>query len=303
MSSSKPKLAIVNLTGCTGCVISVLDMHEEILEVLDRVDIVYCTTILDVKDLPACDIALINGTIGNEHDLKTLKEVPKKAKKVIALGSCACFGGIAGLRNYFDAEETLEYAYKKALTNEGGFIPDKVPLLTEFVEVVESVIPVDFKIPGCPPVPSMIKETLFALLEGKEPKIPTRNLCAECDKKHEQMLIPTKEFLTFRVNAPYEVEYRNDLCFLEQGILCIGFATREGCKGRCVKANLPCRGCMGPLEKEMDQGCAAIAGLSSIFPIGQLIKQEDLSGTVYRYALPFSKLQQVHKKAKGGTKK
>ena len=164
------------------------------------------------------------------------------------------------------------------------------------------MIRVDYKIPGCPPVPDMIKNVLVDILEGREPAQPTRNLCAECDKKHESMLIPTKEFLTFRVSAPYEVDYREDLCFLEQGILCIGFATREGCKGRCVKANMPCRGCMGPLEKERDQGCASITSIASIFPIGQLIKNEDLSGTVYRYSLPFSILHEVHKKQEGGKK-
>ncbi|MFX1294543.1 MAG: F420-nonreducing hydrogenase [Promethearchaeota archaeon] len=301
MSPKKPTLAVLNLTGCTGCVISILDLHEEILEVLEKVDLIYCTTILDIKEIPSCDIALINGTISNEHDIEIVKEAEKKIEKIIALGSCACFGGIAGLRNYFKSEKVLECAYELAPTNDAGLIPSKdIPPLTEYVEVLESEIRIDYKIPGCPPLPSMIKTTLIDILDGKEPIIPTRNLCAECDKIHESMLNPTKEFITFRVNAPYEIDYREDLCFLEQGILCIGFATREGCKGRCVKANLPCRGCMGPLEKEKDQGCASITGLSSIFPIGQLIKQEDLSGTVYRYSLPFSILHEVHKKQKGG---
>ncbi len=301
MSSTKPKLAILNITGCTGCVIAILDLHEEILDVLNLVDLVYCTTVLDIKEIPSCDIALINGTIGNEHDIELVKTIEEKAKKIIALGSCACFGGINGLRNYFGLKETLKCSYELASTNDSPIIPSEVvPALTENVDLVENIIHVDYKVPGCPPVPDMIKNVLVDLLEGREPSLPTRNLCAECDKTHEKMFIPTKEFLTFRVNAPFEIEYRNDLCFLEQGILCIGFATREGCKGRCVKANLPCRGCMGPLEKEKDQGCASITGLASIFPIGQLITQEDLSGTVYRYSLPFSILHEVYKKQEGG---
>ena len=101
MSSTKPTLAIVNITGCTGCVISILDLHEELIDVLDLVDLIYCTTVLDVKEIPPCDIALINGTVCNEHDIELLKEAEKKAKKIIALGSCSCFGGITGLRNYF----------------------------------------------------------------------------------------------------------------------------------------------------------------------------------------------------------
>ncbi|KKK40682.1 hypothetical protein LCGC14_0684040 [marine sediment metagenome] len=293
--SDKPKLIIANLTGCTGCVISILDLHEEFLEVLDKVDLIYCPTIMDLKEIPTCDIALINGTIGNEHDIEVAKDVEKKAKKVIALGSCACFGGICGLRNYYSKEETLEYSYRTVLTNDSKVMPSEVPQLTNYVELVESIIKIDYRIPGCPPIPSMIKNVLVAILEGQEPEQPTKNLCSECDKEHEKMLIPAKEFLTFQVVASHEIDYKEDLCFLEQGILCIGFATRAGCEGRCVKSNLPCRGCMGPLEKEIDQGCAAISGLASIFPIGQLIQQEDLSGTVYRYSLPYSILQRLYK--------
>ena len=141
----------------------------------------------------------------------------------------------------------------------------------------------------------MIKNILTALLEGRNPEHPTKNLCSECEKTHESMLIPTKEFLAFQVVAPHQVDYKEDICFLEQGILCIGFATRAGCEGRCVNSNLPCRGCMGPLEKEVDQGCAAISGLASIFPIGHLIQEEDLAGTVYRYSLPYSILHRLYK--------
>ena len=80
---------------------------------------------------------------------------------------------------------------------------------------------------------------------------------------------------------------------MEQGVLCIGFATREGCEGRCVNAGVSCRGCMGILEKEVDQGCSVLSGLASIFPIGQLSEKEDFIGTFYRYTLPNSIIQKV----------
>lgn len=297
--SPKPTLAVINLTGCTGCVISILDLHEDLLELLGKADLIYCTTIIDLKEIPSCDIALINGTVGNDHDINILKKVEKVAKTKVALGSCACFGGISGLRNYFSKEETLEYAYKTTLTNESKIIPsEEVPQITDNIELVHDIIKVDYNIPGCPPVPRMIGNILTSLLEGKEPTLPTKNLCAECERIQEKMLVPTKEFLTFKVHSPHQIDYKDNLCFLEQGILCIGFATREGCGGRCVAANLPCRGCMGPLEKEVDQGCASISGLASIFPIGLLITQEDLPGTVYRYSLPYSILHKLQKEGK-----
>ena len=301
MSSEKPKLAIFNLTGCSGCIISILDLHEELLDVLNKVDLIYCTTVLDIKEIPTCDIALINGTICNEDDIEHAKEIEKKSKIIIALGSCACFGGISGLRNFFKREEILEYVYKTLLGDDSRIIPsEQIPPLTDHVEVLEKIIRVDYNIPGCPPIPRLIKNVLIDIVEGKEPEIPKRNLCAECEKTHENMLVPTIEFLTFHLSSAAEIDLKKDLCFLEQGVLCIGFATREGCEGRCVNANVPCRGCMGPVEKDKDQGCAVISGLASIFPIGQLVTQEDLSGTVYRYSLPFSTIHEVHKKQDGG---
>ena len=166
--SGKPTLAIVNLTGCTGCFVSIVDLHEELLDVLGKVDLVYCPTILDIKEIPSCDIALVNGTVCNEHDVEMLKDVEKKAKTIIALGSCACFGGIVGLRNYFGREETLDYGYKSTPSNDSDIRPSEVvPKLTEDVEVVENIIRVDHKVPGCPPVPGMIKNALIALLEGR----------------------------------------------------------------------------------------------------------------------------------------
>ena len=104
---AKPSLAIVSLTGCTGCVVSILDLHEEILEVLDKVDLVYCTTVLDVKEIPKCDIALVDGTVANEADVEHAKEIREKAGKIISLGSCACFGGITGLKNLFGINERI----------------------------------------------------------------------------------------------------------------------------------------------------------------------------------------------------
>jgi F420-non-reducing hydrogenase small subunit len=292
--TDKPKLAIINLTGCTGCVISFLDLHEELLDILSKVDLVYATTILDVKEIPKCDIALVDGTVCNTHDVKLAKEIREKAKQVVAIGSCACFGGISGMRNFYGKDATLDYIYNQIPTNDDSkTIPNQVPPLLDSVQMLSEIIKVDFKIPGCPPIPEMIKYVLTCLLEGKIPEVPTRNLCVECNRKKVKMLNPTKEFLTFQVHHLSQIDYQNDLCFLEQGIMCMGFATREGCKGRCVNTNVPCRGCMGVLENERDQGCAAISGLASIFPIGQMMKKEDLAGMIYRYTLPSSMLRNM----------
>jgi F420-non-reducing hydrogenase small subunit len=39
-----------------------------------------------------------------------------------------------------------------------------------------------------------------------------------------------------------------DTCFLSQGILCMGSATLDRCRGACPTRGMPCSGCTGPSE-------------------------------------------------------
>ncbi|HEX3031888.1 MAG TPA: F420-nonreducing hydrogenase [Bacillota bacterium] len=288
--SSKKRIATAWLQGCSGCHMSFLDLHGELLDVFELVDLL-ASPIMDIKEMPEVDILLVEGAVANTENAEVLRHIRKKAKTLVAFGTCAAFGGIAGLRNLFQPREVLQEAYVDAPSVGEGLIPGspEIPKILPLVHPLSDIIQVDYVIPGCPPVPAMIKEVLVALIKGEEPKLGERSLCHECGRKQSEMLVPKREFVTDSVLALMECEEINEeKCFLEQGILCMGSATREGCYARCLKGNVPCRGCMGPAPGALEQGAKIINALASILPAGGLMFMEDIVGTSYRYSLPVS---------------
>lgn len=285
----KKTLAIVGLTRCTGCLVSFLDMEENLFDVFDNFDLQYCTTLLDAKTYGKVDVCVVEGCVGNEHDVATVKEAREKSKVLVTLGSCACFGGINALRNLFTTEAVLHRSYVQSETTVRGVVPTDVPQLMKEVKPVTAYVSVDYQIPGCPPVPDMIRSGLEDVLKGRPLQEPTKNLCSECHRRHDRMLIPQRELLSFELLNPFEVDdLDDDLCFLEQGVVCLGPATKAGCGGRCLSVDMPCRGCMGPPRNQHDHGCTTVNALASMLPIGLLAEQEDLMGLAYRFSLGYS---------------
>ncbi len=100
---------------------------------------------------------------------------------------------------------------------------------------------------------------------------------------HREMLNPQRRFIADEINPIMELEKIDpDLCFLEQGVLCLGLATREGCGARCLKDNVPCQGCMGPPPRVRETGAKWIDALGSLLPGGTLRFRHDLIGYGYR---------------------
>lgn len=271
---------------CGGCEVSILDIGEPLLDLLPSLEFVHMPVIMDHKlygqtgekpnmEIPEADVGIITGSIRNEENRELAEEMRKKCKIIIALGSCACFGGIPALANMYPNDELLKTVYKDTPSTEAHEAPSEMPALTDRVYAVGEVIKVDISLPGCPPVPDWIVEALTALLEGKPFTLPERSVCDVCptvrEKKSDAAIL--KRPLQ---NADFVPgQYNKMRCLNEQGILCLGPATRAGCSysattpndeqvPRCIKAYMPCRGCFGPIRAGANPMVDMMGAVSSI---------------------------------------
>lgn len=318
MSDPKPKVAFYWCSSCGGCEESIVDLGVDILKVVAAVDIVYWPVALDFKkkDLEAMPdgsiaVAFINGSIRMSEQEEMAHLLRRKAQLVVAHGACAHLGGIPGLANFWNKETIFRTVYHTTLStaNPDGVEPQletvldgktlTLPKFWDTVHPLNDIIDVDYYLPGCAPQRDLIMNAVTAILEGKLPPkgsvlAPNTSCCDECSRnktKPEKMVI--KE-----IKRPYEVILDPEKCFLAQGLICMGPATRGGCGERCIEGNMPCRGCMGPTDQVYDQGAKFLSALASILDandekdIERIVDSiDDPAGTFYRFSLPSSLLR------------
>jgi len=315
---AKPKVAICWLGGCGGCDEAVVDINEVLLSVAGAVDLVLWPVALDfkydsIRAMKDGEIALsiINGNVRNSEQKEVAELLREKSQIVLAFGACACFGGTPGMANLITKEDIFDWVYKNSPTvvNPKGNVPKTssrvngkdltLPEMYEQVQALNGVIDVDYYLPGCPPPPYLIMYAISAVLENKLPPkgstlAPHRALCDSCKRNKSK---PERMAIT-EIKRIHEVEASPDTCFLAQGILCLGPATRDGCGEACMNINLPCRGCFGPVEGVVDSGAKYISALASILDVQsdadmtRLTDQlMDLAGYLYRFSLPTSILK------------
>jgi F420-non-reducing hydrogenase small subunit len=314
MEKEKLKIAFYWSASCGGCEIAVLDVNEKILDVVAKADIVFWPVAIDTKykDIEAMpdksiDVSFCNGAIRNSENEKIVKLLRQKSKIIVAFGSCACDGCVKGLANLWDRETIFERAYSEtpSTKNVNSIRPQthykveegelELPEFYDTVKTLPQTIDVDYTISGCPPpIPSII--TMFeALLSGKLPPkgssfLPNKSVCDECprEKKNRELT---------EIKRIYEIEDDGKTCFWDQGVICMGPATRAGCGAQCPNVNIPCTGCDGPGPRVIDQGAAAISALASIATDPEVVKQVvDPIGTFYKYSLANSILRRKVKK-------
>jgi F420-non-reducing hydrogenase small subunit len=315
---AKPKVAICWLGGCGGCDEAVVDINEVLLSVAGAVDLILWPVALDfkydsIRAMKDGEIALsiINGNVRNSEQEEIAKLLREKSQLVLAFGACACFGGTPGLANLTTLEDIFNWVYRDSPTvvNPKGTVPKTssrnngkeltLPKLFDQVYALKDVIDVDYYLPGCPPPPYLVMYAVSAVLENKLPPkgstlAPQRALCDSCKRnktKPERMAIR-------EIKRIHEVEAAPDICFLAQGIICVGPATRDGCGESCININVPCRGCFGPVEGVADSGAKYISALASILDVQsdtdmtRIADQTmDLAGYLYRFSLPTSILK------------
>jgi F420-non-reducing hydrogenase small subunit len=321
--SAKPKVALYWCASCGGCEETIVDLNADVLKVVDAVDIVLWPVALDFKRshieaMADGEIAVsfINGAVRLSEQLEWVELLRQKSGLVVAFGSCAHLGGIPGLSNVTNRELVFERKYIAAPTVDN---PDRVfpseavsvdgtgalgpyelelPRFYDTVRTLDQCIDVDYYLPGCPPPSNLVWDAVVAILEGKLPDkgavlSPNKALCDSCSRnesKPDEFTI--QEFKRVATSTPDPEE-----CFLAQGYICLGPATRSGCGERCINGNMPCRGCFGPPDGVVDQGAKILSAIASIVDseeaegIDQAMEEiADPLGTFYRFTLPSSLL-------------
>ncbi|MBI5590465.1 MAG: oxidoreductase [Deltaproteobacteria bacterium] len=316
---NKPRIAIYWCASCGGCEESLIDLGEDLLKLARSAEIIFWPAAMDGRfsDLEALAdgsifISLINGAIQQEDHVNMARLLRKKSRFVIANGSCAQIGGVIGLANLHRPKEVLQRAYIDAETvaNPPRTIPGSqtasscpLPRHLNRVRTLDQVIDVDYYIPGCPPPSELVKNAIFSLLENNFPLkgsilSENRALCHTCPR---QGTLP-EHLSVLRFKRIHETLWNPRQCFLDQGIICLGPSTRGGCRSRCISANMPCRGCLGPLDGVRDQGAKTISFIASLIEetdpekIAAIVSQiADPTGLFYRYSLAASLIKTRHK--------
>ncbi len=209
----KPKVAFFDFTSCEGCQLDILNLEGgEFLDLIGAVDIVNFREVKTERD-DNFDIAFIEGSISRESEIPRLQKIRNQAKIVIALGACACIGGVNCLKNHLTMHEALQMVY-----GECAKYYDSIP-----ARPIHAVIPVDFYIRGCPPTATEFLKLVKALLSGSKPEFPSYPICVEC-------------------------KMAGNICVFERGLTCLGPVTRAGCNAICVTSGRHCWGCRGLVD-------------------------------------------------------
>lgn len=314
--SDKGKVAIYWAAGCGGCEIGFLAIDERILAVLERFDVVFCpcimdTKVRDVEDMPDghIDVCLFNGGIRTSENEYMARLLRRKSKVLVAYGSCAHEGCIPGLANSVTREQILQTVYGHGVStdNPEGVRPEvhsrvngcdlHLPVFYERLRTLDQAVEVDYYLPGCPPEADRIWDAIQAIVAGALPPrgavIGARTtVCDGCPRARG-----IKKIKQFR--RTWQIRPDPEVCLLEQGLVCCGIATRDGCAARCPQVGSPCIGCYGPNDGVHDFGARMISALASVIDsqdpqeVERIIEEgiPDPVGTFYRFGLAGSPLR------------
>ncbi len=210
---AKPKLGVFGLTGCAGDQLVILNCEDELLALTELVDLRDFLMASSGNDT-ACqlDVALVDGAVLTQKDEDRLKKIRERSRLLVALGTCAAWGGVATMDRYDDRAQRVADVY-----GEVGAHYDTLP-----ARALHEVVKVDLNITGCPIEKDQLVTAVANLLQGDPPVYPQYPVCSECRMKENQCLL------------------------IEQGRFCCGSLSVAGCGARCPSLNIPCVGCRGP---------------------------------------------------------
>jgi F420-non-reducing hydrogenase small subunit len=312
----KKKVAIYSATGCRTCEDAILDINYQVLSIAPWADIVYWPYLLGSDDsrldaLESIDVCFFSGAICTAEERLAAERLRRKTDLLVAVGACAAFGGLPALVDLDDRRP--KSPAEECHAAEDACPSSDLPPLSAKVMALEQVVPVDYVVPGCPPTQSILWAAIQSLVCGPQalarisfattafpPEVaqaitsavlPPRGsvfagrtaVCAGCSRAKEEKKIRG-------VLAGNNYAATADRCLLEQGALCMGIVTREGCGAICTSAGVPCRGCFGKLAVIEDPGAKAISAIGATLDSRDATEIErwiaglqDMSGTFYRF--------------------
>jgi coenzyme F420-reducing hydrogenase gamma subunit len=209
---SRPRVAFLDFTSCEGCQLQVLNNESSLLDFLSLVEIADFREALTERS-EDYEIAFIEGSITRSDEAERLKKARKRAATLVALGSCACFGGVNQLKNRFgDQAEVTSCVYGDH------------PMESMEAMPVEAIVPVDLRVYGCPVSKDELERIVLSLALGLRPETPVSPVCMEC-------------------------KALGNICLFELGEPCLGPVTRAGCGAWCPGSRSRCWGCRGPVDE------------------------------------------------------
>lgn len=207
--SRKPTVGIFDFTGCEGCELNQLNFEDQLLDILAHVDIVEWREAMD--DRPGeYDIAFVEGSLSTPDCIRRIHDIRRRAKVLVALGTCAVTGGINAVKNTRPIEEVRQEVY-----GADKYLFPTLPALP-----LSAVVKVDHNVRGCPMTQIEFLKVFTALVMGKRPVESDEAVCVECKLKENE-------------------------CVLERGMICLGPVTRAGCDAQCPSVGQYCIGCRG----------------------------------------------------------
>ena len=212
----RPRVGIFGLTGCAGDQLQILNCEEQLIRLATELHIVDWVMAMSVNDHETpLDIGFVEGVVATERDLEDLKRIRERCACLVALGTCAVWGGLPAMRNTLPPEVLLDETHDSDV---------HTPSIAE-ARPATHFVPFEVELPGCPIERDEFLRLVASLLVGSVPEFPPFPVCWEC-------------------------KIRENPCrVLDNHEVCCGAMTRSGCGARCPSLGVACAGCRGPLEE------------------------------------------------------
>jgi len=207
---NKIKIAFFSLTDCQGCYFEFLDLQEELLRLLKKVEITHFKMIRQNNKPGPYHISFVQGGTSTKEEIENLKKIREQSAYLVAFGTCACWGGIPRIVNEVKRPEKI--VYEKPIKQKS--IP---------IEPIEKYVKVDYSLKGCPFEKTELIRIIKDFIMKKIPKEKEQCVCVEC-------------------------KLRENECLLENGIPCMGPISAAGCLALCPSIGVPCDNCRGPTK-------------------------------------------------------